>query len=846
MGEALAAAAREAPPVVATAPRVPVLPDPDRAAAPGAAPPSSPPAPPASSAGPTPTEAAAPPPPAIPSIVPEIRPPLPTPVALIVRRLQTANPDHPAIVVPFPDQVGVAMVQRDTAMLVVFGERRPLDLAQLRDDHAFGHATAHPLPNGTLLRLPLPEGRTAQLAPTPQGWRITLANASAARPAIAPVFADGRVTFPTAAAAGVVTLRDPDSGATLLVGTLARATDGIGTERRTVEFTLLPTIRGIAVEALSDTLALRVVPGGFALTGPPAGLALSPPPTMTNGMLAAARLTRRFRFPAMPTEGLARRVNAHVLEAASMPPLARGPARKVAAETLVALGMAAEAEALLRVIVEQDPREAGAVDTMVLRGIAALLNGRVQDARVLGEPRAAGTDEDALWRAILLATRQEGSTDAAQLFASTAPLLLTYPPMLRDRLLPLAVETMVLGGSLARAEEILAERPNDPGLRLARALAAQVRGDTDTALAQLDEAANSRDQLVHARAAVRAVELRLASGAMSAATAADALDRLLYAWRGDWRDLALRRRISELRQHAGSWRAALSVLRDAQVDFPAQADQIRGWQQSAFAELVHGDVLDQLPPIELIGLVEENPDLLPASEMGDRLRDRLADRLLALDLPRRADAVLTRLMKTAPTDLGKTAYGTRLARLRLREGDGDGVLSALGQSSHPDIPPALREERLLLAASAAARMGNAQGAINALNGLDSAAADEVRAAVLEKAGDWAGARRSLASLVRRTVPVTGALDDGQKRLLLRLATAAARAGDNPTLAALRERDSQRMGTGPVADMFRLLTAEPVRSTADLTRARQESELARAVPAGLGALGARGEPDRSTQ
>jgi hypothetical protein len=754
----------------------------------------------------------------------------------VARRLPALpNTDTPTIVLPFGEAVGTALFQRETAALVVFGERRPIDMTQLRDDPVFAAATVHLLPNATLLRLPLPEGRSAALTATPQGWRVGVAPVAAARQALAPIFADGRVTFPVQGAAGVVALRDPDSGATLLVGTVARSTEAITTERRTVDFTLLTTQRGVLVEPLSDAVSLRLVPHGFVLTGSAEGLALSPPAVMTNSLLAAARLTRRFRFPAMPIEGLSQRVQAHVREAASMPALARGPARKVAAETMVALGMAAEADALLRVISEQDPKEAASSDTIVLKAIAALLAGRANEARALTDPRFSGTDEDALWRAALLATRQEGSAEAAQLFASTAPLALLYPPTLRDRLLPLALETMILGGKRVAAEEILAERPNDPTLRLAEAFARQARGDAEGALALFDAIAHGRDQLARARAAARSVELRLAAGRIEPAAAADELDRLLYAWRGDWRDLSLRRRIAELRQQSGGWRVALSILRDAHPQFPAYGEQIRAWQQATFADLVHGDDVDRLDPLELIGLVEENADLLPATEQGDRLRDRLADRLLALDLPRRADVVLTRLMQSAPTPAGKSAYGTRLARLRLREGDAEGALAALGQSTNPDLPADLKEQRLLISASASSLAGNLKGALNALSGLDSLAADETRAAILEQVGDWPGAQRALAGLARRSVPETGDLDDSMRRILLRLATAAARAGDDAMLAVLRERESERMGAGPIGDMFRLLTADAVRGSADLGRAKQEIDLARALPAGLRSL-----------
>jgi hypothetical protein len=123
----------------------------------------------------------------------------------------------------------------------------------------------------------------------------------------------------------------------------------------------------------------------------------------------------------------------------------------------------------------------------------------------------------------------------------------------------------------------------------------------------------------------------------------------------------------------------------------------------------------------------------------------------------------------------------------------------------------------------------------ALNALDDAAADEARATILERANDWPAAQKALASYVARTVPASGKLDDAQRHALLRLATAASRAGDQAALGALREREVPRMGSGPLADMFRLLTAEQVRSVADLKRSGQEATLARGLPGQLNAL-----------
>ena len=79
--------------------------------------------------------------------------------------------------------------------------------------------------------------------------------------------------------------------------------------------------------------------------------------------------------------------------------------------------------------------------------------------------------------------------------------------------------------------------------------------------------------------------------------------------------------------------------------------------------------------------------------------------------------------------------------------------------------------------------------------------------------------------------------------MLRLATAAARAGDDVALASLREHDTARMGSGPVAELFRLLTADQVRSVADLKRAGREAALARALSGDLKALQPQGVQSR---
>jgi hypothetical protein len=444
------------------------------------------------------------------------------------------------------------------------------------------------------------------------------------------------------------------------------------------------------------------------------------------------------------------------------------------------------------------------------------------------DPRLSGTDEVALWRAIRDAIRQEGSPQDAAVMAATGRLALTYPAPIRDRILPVMLETMIQGGAPRAAATLLAQRKDDPRLAFARALLKQTDGDTAGALAGYDALAAGHDQRDRARAAVRAVELRLASGSIDALQAADQLDKLLYAWRGDGQELALRQRVAALRQQAGAWGAALATLRDAATDFPDNAPAIRSQLQDMFTTLLKGDTADHLTPLALVALVDANADLLPATPEGEAMQARLADRLLALDLPRRAEPLLEKLIKTAPTGQGRATFGARLAALRLREGNAQGALAALDASAADDIPDLLKEQRTLLFANASARTGNIAAAITALAAIGTAATDEARASILEKAQDWPAAEQALRDYVGKTVPDAGKLDDASLTSLVRLATAATRAGDDAALATLRNQYASRISSGPSGDMFLLLTEEPIRASGDLKRASQEAGLARSV------------------
>ncbi|HTN12123.1 MAG TPA: hypothetical protein VL154_14235 [Acetobacteraceae bacterium] len=823
--------AKASPPPVATRP-----PPAKAAALPRPTPIAPPPAPPAAVAAtpPAPTPAPLQPVEAVTVGATATPPAAPPPLAIAARPAPAPAGSH-AITLPFAAGTGAAAFRRGGDALVVFDAQRPVDLAPLRDDPAFAAAAITLLPAATLLRLPLPAGQALHLSRVPAGWTVTLSpSAAPLRPIRPRLEADG-LLLPATAPGMVVSLPDPQTGGTLLVGTQTGAGDAMPAGRRAPQFALLPSWQGVVVAPSSDALRLRTARGGFVLSAAGhTGLALSAPTAAALAAEDASALSRRYDFPDLPLPGLMRRLQAAVDAAANTQPQARGAKRVAVGEALIALGMGAEARSVLHLAGAGDGRLADDPDRIGLSAIAAILAGQ-QPTAGINDPRLDGTDEIALWRALRLAQAGQRAA-AAPVLAASYKLLLAYPAPLRARLLPLAAETMALGGEPKAAAALLAARKDDPSLLLARALLAETEGDSKTALTLYDRAASSRDRLVRARAGFRAVELRVADKQITPAKAADALDRQIYAWRGDGRELKLRQREAALRAQAGEPRRALALLRETARLFPNDAPAIHTQLVDIFAAAIAAERQHPLPPLQLVALADENPDLVPPGEPGRLLASHLADRLLALQLPDRALPVLQKLADSTPPGDARSTIGARLAEARMQQGDAKGALASLAATlGVGHMAPELLQRRTLLFARASAATGQLPQALHALQALDSAVADEARASLLEQAKQWPAARNALLAWTTRTVPAEGMLNPSQAAALLRLASAAAQAGDEALLAKLHRHDLPRLPPGHLADMFRLLTAGPVDAVADLGRAAQETQLASRIPDALKSL-----------
>ena len=786
-------------------------------------------------ASPLTTEQPAPPRPVPPAAVTVVLAP---PSAVQARVLHTAGLP-PALHLPFSDVTAAAILRRGDMLLLAFASAQPLELGALRASPLFAPLEATTLPGGVLLRLPLAPPAGVQARREGPGWVLQFTRGDERRDgqaeprALVPEPQAGtspRFLLRAAKPGPTLNLTDPETGLPLLLGTVLEAGQAMALTRRLAEFELLPTLLGLAVMARADSVTLAAQNDRFVVAAA-GGAQLALDPAVFSADARVLGLTRSFELPTASAPLLLALFRAQQARLASAAPLARGPARREAAETLLALGLGQEVQGMAWMAMTEDPAAAADPRTIALAAAGALLAGRLAEARPLRDAALPDSDELTLWRAALAMLEQQPRR-AATGFAASLPLLLTYPAALRDRLMPLAAEALAEAGDLASLTELLAAEPN--GLALPRALLLLATGKPAEALAAFQAVAASSDRRARAIALRQGIELQLASGALDAIAAARAMEASVFAWRGDEVEIATRRRAAALRMQAKQPRLALALLQETAVLFPDQATALRPTMVDALLA-----ALGEEPPLAAVTLHDAHAELLQADARAEEAALLLAERLVALDLTERAAILLARAADQATEPVRRAALGLRLAVLKLDEGNAAAALAALESTRADALPEALSRERVVLAARAEARRGNLAHAVSGLEALGVAGAASL-SELLAEAQDWPAAA---AAGARALTGLPAELATAGQRMVLRQAALLVLAGDEAGLAALRRSHASRLPAGPLAEGFAALTAASLHGLADLPRLAREQQLFRKLPGRLEALRAGGPVTR---
>ncbi len=679
-----------------------------------------------------------------------------------------------------------------------------------------GQPTQYSASGGTLYRYVYkPDEATPLHISTRQhsgGWDIVFsANAAATPPlAVKAIAAETEVTIAAPGAAHVLSFTDPDLGDTLDIVPLPTAGAYIDKMRRYADADLLPTVQGVAAVTRSEHAQIGAGLGAVTISG----IVLST--DSGSGGTAPALFELDAWYAGGPSQILA---NRRKIEHAALGEDAPGERTQAIemARLFLANGWGYEAGAALSLAQSADPDVVKSPDFIALRGGAAALALRVDDATAdLGSDALRSQPEALVWRALAeTAGTSDQRQEAFSILRSNTAMFAKYPHELKQRFAlalaslaveanePVAMDTALT--LLTKGES--PDRTTKPAIATLKAGIAAQKGKFGEADKQYASVPAWRDQYWTAVAGLAAVENGLAQGTLQEKDAIDRLDALRFDWRGDDYENRVLEKLGELYLATGDYKKGLDTLTNlitvgAGSKYADEAKQkVIDTAKLAFS----AEKAASTSPLDTFELYNTFVPYLPPRTIPDSDVRALSDRLAALGVMDQAIGLIQPQMDAATDPSVKARLGGRIAALRLLDDKPDLALKSLAASDSDKIDDTLKTERKLLLARALFKSGKSDEANAALQGLSSREADALRVEIAWPQKDWKGAAAALGRLAGQP-DAAGNLTDEQANIVLNEAVALNLGNDAVTLDQLNKTYGAAMAKSKKASSFALLTS----------------------------------------
>ncbi len=767
--------------------------------------------------------------------------------AVMLRPVLSRTDGGIVVTAPLRPSPPAAAFLRNDVLWMVFDTKHVIEAVPVPAEFAgdIARIDVDRVAGASILRVTLQKPQAVRFAPAAggAGWTATIGDGGGAGEPSEPVILrravaeNGRTILKARMPplGQVIWLDDPDTGDRMGVVTAHGPVHGLSKAQAFVELQAQPTIHGIVLTPRTEdiqvqaglddvtisrdsglTVSLGVADGG---AGPREGqrdLLLD-----VDAWRDAQRGNQRERG------------NELLRAAADAPKNARTEARFSYARFKLAVGEAAEAGGVLRVIEQDDPAAAATKPVMLARAIAAVMVKDGKEAvRLLSDAAIHLEGESALWRAVLDA--ENGRWIPALVgFRQSLEELGRYPDDLQARLRRLAAiagiegkEHAFAGQQLDLLERVMG-REGDPAMvSLLRGRVALLQSRTPDALALFEAAMRSPNRGVEAEARLEHALLAMREGKISRDKGLAELETIAVIWRRGENEVRALAQLGEIYAGDGKWRQAFATARRANEIMP-EHEMSRALHDSMarrFEELFLDGKADELAKVEAVGLFYDFRGLMPISRRGDEIVRRLADRLVDLDLLDQASDLLTHQVTNRLGGVQRARVAARLAVIHLLNRKPAEAVQALRLSRMADLPEELRRARMLLEARALSELSRTDLAMEVLAAQTGADVDRLRADVLWRGKRWREAGEAIERVLGDRWQGAEELTDPERGDVMRAGVSYVLADDRLGLDRLRQKYMPKMADSVDARPFALVSGE------SRSRAKEFRDIARTVVA----------------
>jgi tetratricopeptide (TPR) repeat protein len=218
------------------------------------------------------------------------------------------------------------------------------------------------------------------------------------------------------------------------------------------------------------------------------------------------------------------------------------------------------------------------------------------------------------------------------------------------------------------------------------------------------------------------------------------LEKMAVIWRGDNMEMQIQQEIGELYLKRGEIQEALRTWKRVKNNFPthSQALIIERKMNKIFIDFfLKTSNLSPKEAFDAVAVFYEFKELMPVGKIGDRIIEKLIDNLVELDLVESASELLEHLIKNRLAGTQKERSINKLLKLYLIRNQIDKALSALSLGdSYDDLPLTIRKERKFIHAKLLGKKGRVEAAMDLLNNEDERETDPIKAQIFWDNHDW--------------------------------------------------------------------------------------------------------------
>lgn len=461
-----------------------------------------------------------------------------------------------------------------------------------------------------------------------------------------------------------------------------------------------------------------------------------------------------------------------------------------------------------------------------LSGIANFLARRypeaVEDFEYGGLPKL---NEGIFWRTLAQSAYEFKEPNNAIIFAHIS-LIRDYPQALKDQIALAATRNALrTGDDLATQNfiDILRSVPDrlrnlNPEINYLAAKKLELQGYPRNAIKEYRNLINSDSAKYSALARYDNAVLSQSINIMPLKEAIAELEKLRFAWSEKEFKLRLLNKLADLYLKDFDYYNALRTLNDAGsfVRGEEQKQIIAGKMIKVFEDIFLSNQADsKLSPVKALALYNDFKWLADMSSKKNAVMQRLADRLVAVDLLSRASDLLNEVLENQELSLENRArIGSRLAIINLFQEQPYQALEILKRTDSTNLQPETENPRRVIRSRALAALGRTDEALALLSG------DYGKNALLHKfqlywnAGQWADAADTIKYLIDEPKPGQP-LSIEQINYILDWATTLKKAGKETVLVRLRNKFLPYFADTKYHSIFNILTNQLEKDKVDI-------------------------------